>query len=73
MGPFQQLYLSVFIKNLKFLMQQIQVGAARVLSVFLMSADIIQPYLFGSSFGLDDTQVACLCLCLSLFFFFFFD
>nr|XP_011457925.1 PREDICTED: uncharacterized protein LOC101300415 [Fragaria vesca subsp. vesca] len=36
---------------------QIQVGAARVLSVFLMSADIIQPYLFGSSFGLDDTQI----------------
>ncbi|XP_062019836.1 uncharacterized protein LOC133736387 isoform X1 [Rosa rugosa] len=36
---------------------RIQVGAARVLSVFLMMADIIQPYLFGSSFGLDDIQI----------------
>lgn len=65
MGSFLQLYLSVCIKDLKFSMQRIQVGAARVLSVFLMMADIIQPYLFGSSFGLDDIQVACL----RLFFF----
>ncbi|KAH0977984.1 hypothetical protein GBA52_027703 [Prunus armeniaca] len=35
----------------------IQVGAARVLSAFLMMADLMQPYLFGSSFGLDDKQV----------------
>lgn len=60
-GSFLQLYLSVF-NDFKFSMQQIQVGAARVLSVFLMIADIIQPFLFGSSFGLDDIQVACLSL-----------
>ncbi|XP_050146122.1 uncharacterized protein LOC126621628 isoform X1 [Malus sylvestris] len=35
----------------------IQVGAARVLSLFLMMADFMQPYLFGSSFGLDDKQI----------------
>lgn len=40
-------------------MQGIQVGAARVLSAFLMMADLMQPYLFGSSFGLDDKQVWC--------------
>ncbi|XP_068319401.1 uncharacterized protein [Pyrus communis] len=35
----------------------IQVGAARVLSLFMMMADFMQPYLFGSSFGLDDKQI----------------
>lgn len=51
--------LSIFIKVLEFSVQGIQVGAARVLSAFLMMADLMQPYLFGSSFGLDDKQVWC--------------
>ncbi|TQE02447.1 hypothetical protein C1H46_011972 [Malus baccata] len=45
------------IKILEFPTQGIQVGAARVLSLFLMMADFMQPYLFGSSFGLDDKQI----------------
>ncbi|BFG42271.1 hypothetical protein CerSpe_285450 [Prunus speciosa] len=43
----------------------IQVGAARVLSAFLMMADLMQPYLFGSSFGLDDKQIGDLRQCVS--------
>ncbi|PON83420.1 hypothetical protein TorRG33x02_208350 [Trema orientale] len=36
----------------------IQIGAAKVLSMLLMIADFLPPYVSASSFGLDDKQVA---------------
>ncbi|XP_062087174.1 uncharacterized protein LOC133793982 [Humulus lupulus] len=39
-------------------MQAIQIGATKVLSMLLMTADFLPPYFSASSFGLDDKQVA---------------
>ncbi|XP_062082237.1 uncharacterized protein LOC133788686 isoform X2 [Humulus lupulus] len=36
----------------------IQIGATKVLSMLLMTADFLPPYFSASSFGLDDKQVA---------------
>ncbi|KAF3434642.1 hypothetical protein FNV43_RR21727 [Rhamnella rubrinervis] len=35
----------------------IQIGAAKVLSMLLMMADVLQQYVFGSSFGLNDKEI----------------
>ncbi|XP_062079812.1 uncharacterized protein LOC133784514 [Humulus lupulus] len=39
-------------------MQAIQIGATKVLSMLLMTADFLPPYFSASSFGLDDKQPA---------------
>lgn len=38
-------------------MQAIQIGAAKVLSMLLMIADVLQQHVHGSSFGLNDKEV----------------